>query len=460
MRSISRESVALVELVRKQSDLYSITKLPLTAAIRDGGAPDIKTLQLQWLYDVDGFYIGLPRFSTFLSRLSEFSTYGDYIRSLRQRFSIVHEMIRCGFKSNLPVHISATPIDESTELDLSSKESCERFRFIAHPGQTRVQASLFCLEELKNVILYIPKECKVDLKRNEYIHKIESNEELLKIYTPVVNYAAETLVGEPELEYNFKMPGLATGLKTHRHINPLQVPILKVANIGNLRSEGSKSDHHASRFYLQKTFTDSNRFFDLLFRKRVIIYTTSKEESISIQNRNVIRDIGLTIGLEPQEKSNYITDRVAEYLHLTRVNALANDQFMHGDYQQIQGLTSYIKRGDLKHNEVTEEEHEKLKHYQEVLGKTPSGINPYFEFAEIEKGYQYETIVKQNNYKGICIVHDVEGLNFNHDYSLLLFLLPYEYTLSRSNDSKICVINCEHPYWKTGKTYLEYIIQT
>ena len=93
MRSIAKNSIPLVERVLSNSNIYSVTKLPLSAAIRDCGAQSIKLLQSKWLYDKDGLYHTLTRYSTLFLRLAEFATYGDYINSLRQRVSIVHEII-------------------------------------------------------------------------------------------------------------------------------------------------------------------------------------------------------------------------------------------------------------------------------------------------------------------------------------------------------------------------------
>ena len=79
MRSIAKNSIPLVDRVLSKSNIYNVRKLPLSAAIRDGGAQSIKLLQLKWLYDKDGLYHTLSRYSTLFLRLAEFTTYGDYI---------------------------------------------------------------------------------------------------------------------------------------------------------------------------------------------------------------------------------------------------------------------------------------------------------------------------------------------------------------------------------------------
>ena len=33
-----------------------------------------------------------------------------------------------------------------------------------------------------------------------------------------------------------------------------------------------------------------------------------------------------------------------------------------------------------------------------------------------------------------------------------------EVSMTRSDDNKVAIINCEHEYWKTGKNYKEWIL--
>jgi len=108
MYNYSEKSKELVEYVLKESDIYHITKLPVKFAALDAECikRDPGFLSFQWLYDRLGFFNGISGYNSFVKRVLEFQQYGDYLKSLRQRLNITHEMINCKLKSNLPVHIS------------------------------------------------------------------------------------------------------------------------------------------------------------------------------------------------------------------------------------------------------------------------------------------------------------------------------------------------------------------
>lgn len=451
MRSIAKNSLPLVDRVLSKSNIYSIRKLPLSAAIRDGGAQSIELLQVKWLYDKDGFYNTLPRYSTFLFRLEEFNTYGDYINSLRQRISIVHEMIRCNFTSSLPVHLSAIPKDDSvTVLDLNDADSCNKFKFIAHPGQTRIQASLFSNKELRNVILYVPKVYKVEVKETKYITKVESYKDLLTIFNPKHNLKVEESGKEPDIEYDFYLPGVENGLKVHHNRVDSPLEILKVTAMKDKSLQNS--DVHASRYYLQKTFTHTNKFFSTLFKSKLNVYTTNKQKSEVHQQSINKHDTKLLIGANENNDNSFhryqeISGGVNRAMDYLNANATADT---------IEGLTFYLRDGKLLKDEVTEEEIYKINENQKV--DRVKSIYPSLEFSKVDENFSFSDAVKENKNKGVCIYHDIENSEYKLDYNYLLFHLPFEYTLSRSKDRSVCIINCEHPYWRTGENYLENVL--
>ena len=47
---------------------------------------------------------------------------------------------------------------------------------------------------------------------------------------------------------------------------------------------------------------------------------------------------------------------------------------------------------------------------------------------------------------------------FERNIFELLFCIPDTYTLTRNNDNSLCIINCEHKYWKTGENMKEYVL--
>lgn len=448
MRSIEKNSLQAVSRVMKNTNLYSVTKLPIHAALRDGGAPSPESLQTKWLHDSNGLYNKLISFSSFILRLTEFNTVGDYINSLRQRISIVHEMIRCDFTSRLPVHLSAIPIDGSTTtLDLNDADSCNKFNFIAHPGQTRIQASIFSGKELGNVLVYVPKKYKVEVVLTEDIVKIESETKLLTVFDPLYNLQVEKNDQEPEIEYNFILPGIKSGLKTH--FNKVDDPI-EILKVSQMQDKSYKnSDLHSSRFYLQKTFTHTNRFFDILFRNKLNIYTTNIDKSKLDQKTKNLDDTRLLINCKKNDGGT-----LSHYLKIFG-NVFETDGTINGN-EGVEGLVTYARVGNSVPGELTKDEvSDSIKFISDHKYKDTF---PHLSYKKVDINCSLEDVVKKNEYRGICILHKIENSSFSNDYNYLLFHLPFEYTLSRSEDSSIYIINCEHPYWKTKKGYLENIL--
>ena len=71
----------------------------------------------------------------------------------------------------------------------------------------------------------------------------------------------------------------------------------------------------------------------------------------------------------------------------------------------------------------------------------------------------WKELVTKNNFSGICmyIEERVIGIN-DRDIHEFLFCINSEVSMTRSNDNKVAIINCEHEYWKTGKNYKEWIL--
>ena len=176
MYILSEESIPLVKYMLERYDMYHVTNFPIIAALQDGGCVDKDPINLsaQWLYDRYGLNTSLPQYDTQLKRIAEFTYHGDYLKTLRQRINIVNELIDCNLDSNLPVHVSCKPkSNKKIILDLESKESLYDFHFICHPGQTRIQGSIFLRDPLKNILFYIKKDFSknIELKEHSYIKK-------------------------------------------------------------------------------------------------------------------------------------------------------------------------------------------------------------------------------------------------------------------------------------------------
>jgi hypothetical protein len=458
MYNYSEESKKIMEYVLKESDIYHITELPVSFAALDADCQknDPGFLSFQWLYDKLGFFHGIFAYNSFIKRVLEFQQYGDYLKSLRQRFNITHEMINCNLNSNLPVHISVSQKKDSPEeieLDLNSTLDSE-FAVIIHPGQTRAQGSVFLRDPLKNVILYINKEHKIKLKKYSFIKKIETIEDLLPIYR-----ADNTLSNNKTATIDFYMPGrgdikeINKGLKKHIQND---THILKANGIYSEDDKNEKISLHSSTLYLPKTFTTMNSFSRIFFNNDINLYTDNKEEAKGIieQGRKEI----LSRVLKEEYGKKY-------FLSATRTSSVKlKDVELNGGSTWGRWASLGKRNHDFIHNSLTKEE-SLISEVADVLIRLDSKPKQKFSGFTLRSTYEtnindFKGIVKLNDYRGFCITLDTTKLKkgIYRDIYELFFCIPSTFSIAKTKNDSISIINCEHEYWKTKQNYKEYII--
>ena len=451
MYKIDETSKKLVERVLKDNDVYHISSFPISAAVQDANCvdKDATCLSYQWLYDTTGFFSHIKNYDSFIKRLAEFKHTGDYLFSLRQRMNIVQEMIECNLDSNLPVHISVNVnhkhYSKTRTLDLCNVENYI-YDFIAHPGQTRLQSSVFLRDPLKNVLLYVNKDHRkyFKLKKYDFINKITDIEQLLKHYRLSSKLATKKI---SDAEIDFYMPGNASdiinGLKLHRKTKTF---ILKANNIKPLRSfKDNNDDYHASTSYLPQTFISMNSFSKIFFNNNFKIYTNNSKEATSLVHR----------GRESIYKRIF-GDKVKDYFRTTRTalndmspNNNGNDCF---DLWQDKYINKFLN--------PEEQVYAKLASNFIDLGKKKVNDGLRYEIIEVPNIQEHKSIVEKNNKRGICVLIDTNKVKDIHrDIYELLFCIPHTYTMSRTKDNSIIIINCEHEFWNNTKNFKEYIIK-
>ena len=139
---------------------------------------------------------------------------------------------------------------DNTTLNLND-DSINNHSFIIHPGQTRAQGSVFTRTNLKNALIYVNKKHNVDVKMNSsnYITKIESIEQLLKVYRPSSKVTKNNKVA------TFSTPNVSgadydRGFKTHKEHD---ITILKCFDIKEskaLLGEPTRSYHSSANVYV------------------------------------------------------------------------------------------------------------------------------------------------------------------------------------------------------------------
>jgi len=458
MYNYSEKSKELVEYVLKESDIYHITKLPVKFAALDAECikRDPGFLSFQWLYDRLGFFNGISGYNSFVKRVLEFQQYGDYLKSLRQRLNITHEMINCKLKSNLPVHISVIQREgtsEQKELDLNNVLD-EEFSVNIHPGQTRAQGSVFLRDPLKNVILYINKEQNIKLKKYSFIKKIETIDDLLPIYG-----VDNTFINKKTGTIDFYMPGrehikdINKGLKKHVQNNTY---ILKANGIYCDNDKKEKVSLHSSTLYLPKTFTTMNSFSRIFFNNDINIYTDNKEEAKGIIEQGRKKILSRVLKEEYGKKYFFTSTRTG--------SQKLKDIELNGGSTWGRWASLGKRNHDFIHDSLTEKE-SYISEVANVLFNIEGKPKQKFQGFILRNAFatdinDFKGIVKLNDYRGFCITLDTSKLKkgINRDIYELFFCIPSTFAIAKTKNKSISIINCEHEYWKTEKNYKEYTI--
>ena len=108
-RALKKESIPIVKKVLDEVDVYHFTNFPWQASLQDVRGHNDKILRQAFTIGKYGIMSDLVNYKTSFQRAIEYSLYGDYAQTLRQKLNIINEMVDCNFKSYLPVHISVKP---------------------------------------------------------------------------------------------------------------------------------------------------------------------------------------------------------------------------------------------------------------------------------------------------------------------------------------------------------------
>lgn len=437
MYILSEKSVPLVNYMLEEYDMYHITKFPVVAALQDGGCVDKNPINLsaQWLYDRYGLNTTLAQYDTFLKRVTEFTYHGDYLKTLRQRINIVNELIDCKLDTNLPVHVTCKPdIEENISLDLEDVNSLKKVHFICHPGQTRIQGSIFLRDPLKNILFYVKKDYSkyIKVKKYSYIKKINNIDELIKCYRPYTSNKTD------KYYYDFFMPSFEKGLKYHEFTKSY---ILKANNIYALPNRRM----HSSDFYLHNTFLTMNKFSSILFNNKINVYTDDIQKA-----KQLIQNSENTILSTFTSREYY-----RGFKNLIKVNKFSEPwgyENCNNYNNSFEANKAYFKQY------LSEDEFNSFSEFDKVLNIENSRANNSLNinFIETQKLSTFSNIVNKNK-TGICFILNTKKIKtFNRDLYELLFCIPAKFSVSCNKEKSIAVINCEHEGWDKKNSFKQY----
>ena len=456
----NKNCIESVKHVLDSSDLYSINNFSYKLTQHDVGITKrtdtddiVFHLRKKWLFGYFGLYTKIMKFTNASDRFIERAYNFDLSSTLRQKMNIVSEMMDANFTSSMPIHISViinenVPQNKSVTIDNIDGYDKEDIDLIIHPGQTRAQSAVFCKRDLNNVLFYIPKKFKdrISLVNFNNITKIDTIDKLAQVYNVLPGVTDD--LRDIELNINayegaYTKNDIINNTKTHIHpctnYNEI-VPLAKVFYMVNTKKDPITSVH-PSDIYIDNSYRSFNYFMDKVHNNQVNIYTNCK----------------------PSELNKYLLTITKKFLQYNSINEeLENNESKVKPEHSLE--TFFLQARELLGKPFQEEFDsivKKISSFNSHLNELKeSKLTPYASpsIIRIEKIDDKE-IVKQNLYSGYCIyIDDTLKKDLYRNHYELLFFTNWDVAITRSEDNKIAIYNCEHEYWKTGKNFKEWIL--
>ena len=456
-----KNCIESVRHVLSVSKLYSINNFSYKLTENDVGikansSKDILTsMRNKWLYGYYGLYTNLSKFINPADRIIEKTYNYDLNSTLRQKMNIVSEMMDANFTSSMPLHISVTlkenvPTDKIVVIDNENGFNTDDIDMIIHPGQTRAQCSVFCRRSLNNVLLYIPRKYsdRIVLKNFKSIKSIETQGNILDLYNtlPSIKESREniTVSINTSLE-TVSVDSIENNMKVHEH--PFEnysdfIPVVKAWYMSSSKLPSTSNSVHPSDSYIDNSFKSFDYFMSTVHNSKLKIYSNLSKKSllkvmIDKHRKNLQSEESINLILENNESKVAPTVPLSTFF-------LKMQELLGSNYKaEFYNIIAKLETTDVKWNSTKES---KLEIYTDP------------EFIPTVKLDPSE-IVKHNEYKGFCLYIDKTiAKHLYRDVYELLFFTNWDVSITKSIDSSIAIINCEHEYWKTGNNYKEWIL--
>ena len=205
----------------------------------------------------------------------------DYTYYHRQRRYIVQELIDDNFFN--PTHHSFQPREIDSIIDFYDIETFDNAKLVTHPGHTRFQSSCFLRKNLNKCLVYVNKEHYRDNLFTKQMKEIKNYSELFDYWKPLKNVKKENL------RFDFISPNyvdpiridIKNGTKYHKQTECNVLKLWDYYDITEVDKEKNiikgQSILHSTR-YIDYAFDSSEQIADILFEKKLTIYTNSKDD--------------------------------------------------------------------------------------------------------------------------------------------------------------------------------------
>lgn len=456
----NKNCIKSVKHVLDSSDIYSIDNFSYKLAQYEVGFNNITEtrdiffiLRKKWLFGYYGLYTNILKYINATDRFIERAYNGDLNTTLRQKMNIVSEMMDADFASSMPVHVSVSikpnvPKDKTIVIDNINGYNAEDLDLIIHPGQTRAQCAVFCKRNLHNILFYIPKKFKdrVLLTNFKSIAKIDSIDKLTQVYKPLPGVTDD--LEDIELNINmyknsFKEHDIVDNIKVHEHPYTSYsetIPLAKVYYMENTKKDPITSIH-PSDGYVDNSYRSFDYFMDKVHNSELNLYTNCAPKVLKKYLTPLTEQFIQYKPIDKELKSN--ESNIGP--HHTFENFLLQTSDLLGKPFKEE-FSSIVKKISLFHKHLNELKESKLK---------PYSVPKIIRIDKIDN----KEIVKQNLYLGYCIyIDDTIKETLYRDCYELLFFTNWDVAITRSEDNKVAIYNCEHEYWKTGKNFKEWIL--
>ena len=240
----------------------------------------------------------------------------DYCFYHRQRRYITQELIDDNFHN--PTHHSFI-INDGNSIDFDNLRFDDGFQMITHPGHTRFQSSCFLKKNLNKCLIYVNKDEYYEGFFKQDLLEVKNIEEVYKYWKPL------TPTNRENLSFDFLSPkyfhmedrGFKNGTKYHKQT---KCNILKLWELNDI-STIDKSIHKIkgdnllhSRWYIDEFFNSSEQIAEIMFEKKLTIYTDTKDDVslyFNLIRNKLIRSAELL--MKKREGNNFYFDKINKF---------------------------------------------------------------------------------------------------------------------------------------------------
>ena len=309
MKLLNKKNEDFIELFFKNHKVFFCDSLPWKLFNFENAKAQRNVNQMtriEYLFSEYGFFN-----ETYKERDSEYiererKKRVDYVFYHRQRRYIVQELISDNFHN--PTHHSFI-IKNNHQINFEDIEDDDGFKMVTHPGHTRFQSSCYLKKNLNKCLLYVNKDEYYDGYFKDSFTEIKSIEEAYKYWRPAKEVNRDNLVFDflsPSF-FNDEVRGFKNGTKYHKETK------CNILKLWELQESPSKKNILHTQTYIEKFFESSEEIAEIMFEKRLTIYTNSKDDVSSHFNlirKKLIKSAEL---LSKRRKYDFYFDNVDKF---------------------------------------------------------------------------------------------------------------------------------------------------